>query len=300
MRFIIMAPEYTESSGGVMVLHKLCHLLNSCGEKSYMHPMMDNYFKYQLKRLRHKITLRKTKYRTNLAFNTPVLSELTADDLENSIIIYPETVAGNPLRAKNIVRWFLHHPGYQSGNVNYNSGEIYFSFGAFGRDFKLWGSKTSNITLRVTHMLREHYNEDNPINKRHGTAYCLRKGKGREIVHDLSDSIFIDNKSHSEIAKIFKEVEYFISYDLYTIYTKYAIMCGCIPIVIPDDNLSFEQWLPLKEHRLGIAYGFDMINQAKSEKERALSVIDKSEIDSINNVYKFIVEVKAFFKKINL
>lgn len=300
MRFIIMAPAYTEWSGGVIVLHKLCHILNQLGENAYLHPMVEEYplsWKNHFIEIKAKIKLKykSRKYKTNKMLQTPTINKLTKDDLENSIVVYPEIVSGNPLKAKNVVRWFLHHPGYQTGNVNYFSRELYFSYGAFGRDFKLYGSHTSDTVLHVFHQMNDIYNEIGASKERKGTAYCIRKGQGRKIIHDLSDSILIDEKKHEEVAEIFKRVKYFISYDLYTGYSLFAIMCGCIPIVVPDENLSLTEWQSDPKMRLGIAYGFEQIEEATKNRKAALDVVFEKENESILNVKKFIIESKEYF-----
>lgn len=298
MRFIIMAPAYTEWSGGIIVLHKLCHILNQLGENACLHPMVNEYplsWGNHLTEIREKIKIMRGKYKTNPSLHTPVIKKLTQDDLDNAIIIYPEIVSGNPLKAKNVVRWFLHHPGYQTGNVNYFTRELYFSYAAFGRDFKLYGSHTSDTVLHVFHQMSDVYNEIGASDERKGTAYCLRKGKGREIVHDISESILIDDKKHEEVAEIFKRVKYFISYDLYTGYSLFAIMCGCIPIVIPEENLSLTEWQSDPNMRLGIAYGFDQVEEAIQNRDVALHLIAEKENESIRNVEKFIIESRKYF-----
>ncbi len=40
-KFIIFAPTYDENIGGVILLHKLCHLLNAKGIKSFIFPFFN-------------------------------------------------------------------------------------------------------------------------------------------------------------------------------------------------------------------------------------------------------------------
>jgi hypothetical protein len=50
--------------------------------------------------------------------------------LDRSIVIYPEIVAGNPLRARNVVRYLLNKPGYftGAGMETFGEGDYYLHF----------------------------------------------------------------------------------------------------------------------------------------------------------------------------
>ncbi|MGL9733937.1 MAG: hypothetical protein ACR5LD_05555 [Symbiopectobacterium sp.] len=123
-----------------------------------------------------KIKFNSIKYKTNKIIKITAINKLTKDDSENSIIIYPKIVSVNPLKAKNVVRWLLHHPDYQTGNVNYFSSELYFSCGAFSRDFKLCDFRISNTVPHVFHQINDTYNKIGASKERTGTTYCTRNG----------------------------------------------------------------------------------------------------------------------------
>jgi hypothetical protein len=106
------------------------------------------------------------------------------------------------------------------------------------------------------------YNNKNVGDVRSGVAYCVRKGKIKDIPLDLSNAFLIDNLKHKEIAKIFKKVKYFISFDPYTAFSRYAALCGCISIVVPYENLSEEEWISDPVMRYGISYGFASVDEA--------------------------------------
>ena len=94
-KFIIYAPPFDENSGGNVLLHRLCDLLNKEGESAYIRlwdmPQPNNSGIYG-------------------SFNTPLAK--ISDLSDNTIVVYPEVVSGNPLMAKNVVRWLLYHPGF--------------------------------------------------------------------------------------------------------------------------------------------------------------------------------------------
>ena len=79
-RYVISTPAYTHKSGGIVALYRLqkALILNGCDCICYSWKDDD-------------IAAR----------------EITEDD----IVIYPEVVEGNPIRAKKVVRWLLNVPG---------------------------------------------------------------------------------------------------------------------------------------------------------------------------------------------
>ena len=123
--------------------------------------------------------------------------------------------------------------------------------------------------------------------ERRGTAYCMRKGRNKKIVHDTSDSVLIDDKSHFEVASIFKSVHTFYSYDTYTAYSLFAVMCGCRSVVIPDEGVSIESWYPNPSDRLGIAYGLDSLESASESAASAIARVNEEIQSSDHNVKKF-------------
>lgn len=310
-KYIIFAPSYLETSGGIVVLHKLCSILNDLGHESYLYPSFETYELNKIKPVYTCLRYIKARlstifrpYKTNPAFNTPVWRGKHNDFDDHYIIIYSEIVFGNPLKAKNVVRWLLHQPGFHSGKIYYGQNELYFKFNSAINDFSFPGSVTSSSYLKIIHYPLEYYNMKDIPSNRKGTAYCLRKGKHKKIQHDLKNSILIDGKtntqgkSHKEVSDIFKSVETFISYDTYTAYSIFAVLCGCISIVIPDEGVKKEEWYPNETDRYGLAYGFDEIEIENSKLTAPLvkKHIEKEEKNSIDNVRNFVKEVENYFK----
>lgn len=295
IRFIIYSPPYNENNGGAIALHKLCHLLNAIGYKAYFYSQKTPKFsqkKYLLSSMRLALYSIKAKFkpRTNPNFNTPVISHINK---QQDIIIYPEIIDGNPLRAKKVVRWFLHEPGYHTGIINYGENELYFYFQKSFNDPNI--NKDWNNKLRVLYLFNDIYKQVN-FGDRRGTCHILRKGAHKQMVHDTSDSILIDNLPHEKIAEIFNQVEMCISYDTKTLYSQYAVMCGCKSVLIPDKGVCIEKWQPEVELRSGVAYGFNDIPRAEATKEQLLDILKEEEKESVNDVKRFAKKCFSFFK----
>lgn len=310
MKFLIVAPSYNENSGGIVVLHKLCHVLNEIGYDAYLYPIQHernlrpNYLMIRdiASQIKFEIKRRVKKFLVCEIFNTPVLKSVRSADINEFIVVYPEVVSGNPLGAKFVVRWLLHQPGFHTGNVNYYAGELYYKFNSAIKDFYICGSKLSQNELKVIHYPLEIYNENGAAEVRSGAAYCIRKGRGKRIQHDLNESVLIDGKSHSEIAEIFKNCRMFVSYDTYTAYSLFAVLCGAKSIVIPDEGVGIDEWYPDPHDRNGIAYGFEQaeLNRAQNTSHLVLERIRQEESSVVDRVSVFAQEAVNFFESRSL
>ena len=280
-KYIIYAPPYDENGGGAIALHRLCHLINDCGGEAYLHPFIPSYELHHYNAAEIGLYAKAiydagnlANYRINDKFKTPVLRpQDSSAPGKDCIVVYPEIAFGNPLRAQNVVRWLLHNPGHHTGKIYYGPGEIYYRYADFCiQDFRYPGSETADLILRVQYIPIDLYREqpDESGRERTGTAYCLRKGRGRAPIHDLTDSILIDGKPHAEIASIFKSAKQFISYDPYTHYSYFAALAGCDSVVAPMDDTTKEQWKPNVADRYGLAYGFDDLEFARATRHLAL------------------------------
>lgn len=307
-KYIIYAPAYDEDSGGTIALHRLCHLINACGGEAYLYPFVPSFdlHLYNTAQIGHyaKAIYEATNlanYRINDTFNTPVLPpKETFIPGNDCIVIYPEVTLGNPLRAKNVVRWLLHNPGHHTGTIYYGPGEVYYRYADyFMADFKFPGSEMADMILRIQYTPFDLYRErpDEPRDERTGTAYCIRKGKGRAIVHDTTGSILIDGKSHRDISAIFKSVKQFISYDTQTYYSYLAAIAGCESVVVPLENTTKEQWKPHIEDRYGLAYGFDDIGFALATRHLALDRQLSLDHDSQRSARDFMNDIESTLRK---
>jgi hypothetical protein len=299
INFIIYSYRYNDDSGGTLVLHKLCHLLNQNGYRAFLWPNYkpifdkNNITKSIVKFLKYFRKSIHRKFATNKFWNTPIASYKDLED-DNTVVIYAELVDGNPLKATNVVRWLLHKPGFHSGSVNYGQNELIFFY------LQAYIENLSNIDINnllyIPNNREDTYVQTN-FSAREGTCYILRKGKNRKIIHELGNSILIDGKSHHEIAQIFNNVEYCISYDTYTMYSMYASMCGCKSVVIPEEGISKEKWLPEEEKRYGIAYGFDDVENAVNSRDMLFGRIQNEHEITLWQINSFVNKCSKNFDK---
>jgi hypothetical protein len=277
--FVIYATSYDENSGGCIALHKLCHILNSIGYPAFLFPeiMSNTQFSTLGREMSYSSfdDLVSRNFKSNSSFQCPILSAASLTEIKfsnNVVTVYPEVTDGNPLDAKNIVRWLLHDLGFHTGRININRGDFIVPYGLDNKKLLISGCQVSNSFLRVHHIPFEKYNIEGESSNRSGTAYCIRKGKGRKMVHPENNAILIDGKSHGEISEIFRRVERFYSYDTKTTYSMLAVLCGCESIVVPDEGVTLEEWCSDPKFRIGIHYGvtgckpsLETINQLKVE-----------------------------------
>jgi len=304
-KFIIFAGSYSEDSGGTVALHQLCHLLNQNGCEAYLYPAFkttivhqESWFKPVMSILYGAFKSRFLRpFKTLSELNTPIYNHPSVNISDDFVVIYAEGVAGNPLKAKNVVRWLLHKPGYNYKGVFFGNSELIFSYNLeYSARFSLPQSKLAHTRLFIPYAHLHHYTTGNNSTelKRSGQAYCIRKGKGKAIVHHDKDAILIDGLSHAEIADIFKRVKTFISYDSKTAYSIFAAVSGVESIIIPDPGISIDEWSS-KEHRYGLSYGFDNLEWAKNTLPLLLEMIDRDTHNTNSNIHAFVSEVNDYF-----
>ena len=115
--FYIYTPRWTTYSAGIQVLHILCHMLNKAGCDAYL------VFSDTDQRGRSSVS-------GNLL--TPILSkEMSMEHFRlgrNPIVVYSETVPGNPLKASRVVRYLMNYVGDLGGPEVFDSRELIIAY----------------------------------------------------------------------------------------------------------------------------------------------------------------------------
>jgi hypothetical protein len=294
-KFVIFSGGFDEYIGGVIALHRLCDLLNRQGYKAYLWPERRPLFNpveplgSAWRMFRFIKRRRNRRYTTRPGFETPIARP---SDLHEAIVVYPEVIAGNPLRAKHVVRWLLHKPGFHTGKAEYGPDDRFFFCQKAFDDPRL---NPDGDNLLQTVLVRDDIYQQVNFGERRGTCYLIRKGKGREIAHDLSDSILVDDLSHAQLAEVFNRVQTCISYDMYTNYSLFAALCGCTSVVVPMPGLTIDQWYPDPRDRYGLAYGFDDIEHAHRTRHLLLPHLKSQERLANESVRLFAEKCKVYF-----
>lgn len=293
MRFLIYAPSFDEKSGGVIALYLLCDCINKLGYEAYIAPFcfsdyplkntsffskLGSYVKHQIRRKEYKME----------ELNTPVWDGTVDEDF---VVVYPEVVVGNPLGASNLVRWLLFKPD-PNHHLEFDKQELVVCYNSAFNDTSI---NKNELEFLTTLLVKDDIYYDFGETDRKGVCYILRKGANLIAKENLRDGIVIDGKSHAEVAKIFNKVDTCISYDPYTMYSYYAVLCGCSSIVIPIKGVEKSQWLPKEENRYGLAYGFDDTVWAEDTSKLLLPYLKTLEQGSELSVKNFISLCHAKF-----
>jgi hypothetical protein len=276
-KFVIFSPAYHESRGGTIALHKLCLLINELGYDAKMCPVEKNRV-----------------VRLDALSPCPFeIEQVEEGDLRGRIAVYPEIVSGNPLGSQRVVRWFLHKPGFHTNRIDFGEGELYFFYKPEFNDERI--NPFKDRQLKVFDIKTDVY-FDRGYSPRRGFCYLVRKGKGRPLDYHPRGSIRIDDLSHDKVAEIFNRCEFFMSYDMDSMYSRYAVMCGCKSILVPHEGLSKSDWLKAHEKVYGIAYGYDDLPWAFKTKDRLLEKIESDLSMMKGQVERFVNICSGYFE----
>jgi len=258
MKVCVYTGRFEISSGGSIALHKLCKLLRDLGVDARTMPYDGHNF-----------------------YNLPMadLPWITPD----VVAVYPEVISNNPLGRPRVARWLLNMPGKLCQVDPYPKTEITFSYApCFGEGHPLC----------VIDLLPQFIHAEG----RSGgdTSFVLRKGRHKFGDHPEFDklcrnAIAIEDSSPTQVGRVFRNSNLFVSYDTATFLSVQAVLCGCDSVVVPDKGISQEQWAkthPLRE--FGIAYGLEDIQRAKDTQQQLLSRLKETEELSVEQVKNFI------------
>jgi len=235
INIIMYTPPYVNTCGGIMVMHYFCKLIN----EKYNDTFCAKLFMHN-----------NLKYKNPFCNNFARLDEIN----DNCIVIYPEIVSGNPLGAKNVVRWVLLELGIEmplDHYKNWSKSDVIYH----------WEPIDKQLSCPFYNNTFTNKNLEN----RHKTCYLIKKGillhKNIQYIHP-PDSICIDDLSLQEKANIFNECRFFYTYDPNTAYIIFSAACGCIPVIYPIKNISEEEYFKSKMfyfdntiYNKGIVYG---------------------------------------------
>lgn len=273
IKIVIYAPPIHDECGGIMVLYNLLQTINSINNDniiglvySYDHKTYQNNF-------------------CNLFFNPFWMDDKT-------IVIYPETITGNPLGAKHVVRWILLDLGLEVSSYHYknwNKNDIVYH----------WEPSNLKNTKQLVNIWINPLIKNYQLNIRSINCYSFKKMQWipqtlntikLESYHKTED-INIDKISTKEAINIFNKSKLFYCYDPNTFFSIMAPLCGCVTVLHPLNHLTKSQYFNSRIlcHKSGFCYDAGIAyGNSQEEISIALSSINdaKDQFDYLIELYK--------------
>jgi hypothetical protein len=271
---IIWTPRWTANCGGIMVLHKLCHMLRERGKEAYIWIDSGNI-----------------GGAVSLIYDTPIANGKI--DPKNSVLVYPEGVVGNPLSAKVVVRWVLYFPGTWGAKMEPAPSDIVLHYAP-----RFVANPNKENLLCIFELNYDLFNGVSS-DQRQGGCFVNRKGANKPRIPETDGCLEIISSSLEYTIPIFRSKEVFYSYDTATVISLHAAMCGCLSVVIPDTGLTAEEYrkqMPMFKY--GVAYGTstEEIEYAKSTQHLVkghLQNIEKEGYNHIKNLLNILEQLRV-------
>ncbi len=261
MKYIIAST--VNNHGGSIVLHNLYKIISNLGYDCYIYEI-NKISRGSLNPLKRLI-----KY-IILLLSAPFLKKRIGNvkrwtfpfAFKDCVVVYPDALCGNPLHAKNVVRFFLYYDRYLGNKKAYGKNDVFI---CYRKQFMDNNHEFQNFVLQVPFFDLNLYKRSN-FGERRGKCYIVRKGKKRKDLPTFFDGVVVDDLTEEEKVEVFNNCDTCISFDTQTSYSGIAAMCGCLSIVIPEPGKRRSDYLTEDEKRYGVAYGF-LENEIKYAQE---------------------------------
>lgn len=271
MKIIIYSPSYNPTSGGIVVLHKLCDILIELGYDAGFFVEDKNSFYVN------------SSYKSN-HFNTSQISP------ENDLIIYPEIIWGNPLGFTKVVRYIMN-----IGHVTLGRKDTWGK-----NDFWLYYSERFYDKLQPKNILtisdsKLKYFKDYNIPRTYKECFTYRKK--HDVINTLNiihspEAIEIGfNTTDEDLIKIFNVCERFYCYDTESHLSVLASLCGCDSIIVPNGTPREEIIDKSPNLKYGVAYGIEEIQQANKTRNKLRKFLENNEIQQIKNTKQVFTKI---------
>lgn len=207
--------------------------------------------------------------------DNPFCNEFAAEHEidDQTVVIYPEVVSGNPLNSQHVVRWMLCDLGVHIPFSIYHTwdpNDLIFHYSTFNAKYN-----PEDVHILTTTWIDPKIKDTQQ--PKEGSCYLLKKGSlfhnYLQFIHP-KDALLLDPLSHEKIILTLQQKKYFYSYDPYSYYDVIALLCGCIPIIYPLSGIDKKQWLKTRapfqslmktqNDIAGIAYGIQDLPHAEA------------------------------------
>ncbi|MDL2207705.1 hypothetical protein LJC09_04810 [Desulfovibrio sp. OttesenSCG-928-F20] len=206
-RYIIHAPPLSKSTG-VRMLYTLYEFIRNRGFEAFIYCTGEHrgYFQF--------ITDAELDKHTRL----------------NDIVVYPESVPGNPLRFRRVVRYVLYYPGKMGGDKSYHPKEVVFTWTPMYYKTHQLFFPCVDITLF----------RDEKLPKTQDCYFVHKGGKWKDIpeVEGLLEINMSWPTSREELARILKTTGTLYSYDAASLINTEASLCGAKVKIVTQNGFE--------------------------------------------------------------
>lgn len=204
---------------------------------------------------------------------------------EDDWVVYPERLDGNPLQAKNVVRWLLNVPGARGGSMKYGENDLFFHFGP---NFRTKAFQSSGL-LRVHDFELGVFKKSK--RKRLGIAIIIRKSRSYRKSHSLEKVgvpvvDFISDLKRDQVAKFMNSLLVFVSYDTESFHSVQAALSGALSVVVPRRELTRSDFYRSEIMKYGVAYGFRGVPWAiltRHKVESHLRAVEEKDLKTVTD-----------------
>jgi hypothetical protein len=288
-----------------VVLHRLCDRLNVAFDNVREAPVC---YLMDWVRARSRNT-GLPEFRLNPAYKTPVLPPWM--DARHGIVLYPESMYGNPLGAPRVVHWILYFPGVNGGSAaeHYDPAGLIACYSpGFCSGFD--PSMFHLTPLRVVDYDFAYFlNLTTAEEGRSGAMTFGRKKmffsarEGRIPINgtlSIPENPLPDGSKRARLEQ-FARLDRFYTTDPATFLSVEAAMAGTTSIVMPVPGVSKSDWLASvgDEFRFGVAYGEDDIPHARQTLPCVMPLLRRKSAQERAQIRRFIHDTVAFFSRRN-
>ena len=262
--YYIYAPRYVTTSAGIRALYLLASLLRQVGQHAWIVTYIGHVQDQLPKEYEDLILLYDQAVAHKKAGVRP-------------IVLYAETVDGNPLKAKAIVRYIMNSPGLLGGPKIYSKNEYLYAFS------ETLAAKISKPDYSLfLPLVDETYfvpgNEEKTLTCVYASKYrMVHKAEVGELPEGTIEITRDEQISpdRSALLKILQKTKRLYLYENSAIAIE-AALCGCLVIFIPNPFLDLS--IGAKEHgESGMAWG-----QSPQELARAEATLSQFRHDYIS------------------
>lgn len=227
MRFIIGAQSYKHNSAGVRVLYELAARLKKMGDPPS--PTQAS----------PEATPRRGGYGGTWTVSIIHPFCIPKPLADQSIVVYPESITGNPCGASRVVRYILNVPGKMGGDKEYAKEELLV---AYCDEL----AKYADGQVLYVPVIEDFFCKDASI-KRTRDAMWIGKGINTNQHPTNCEEITMEYPfSRIGMARFLQTVGTFYTYDNFTHLIPEALRCGCRVVYLDPETGPIE----IKEYKL--------------------------------------------------